>query len=344
MGDLNIVILGAGSIGCYLGGLLASAGSAVRFLGRARYAKALAGHGLTLTHFSKPPIHIAPENVDFQTGPEALAGADVILLCTKSGDSADAAAQINAFAPSDAIVVSFQNGISNADVLRDTLNLQRVLPAIVPFNVTSAGAGIFHCGTAGALVIAASADARIKKLKDAFEAAGQDVRHSDNIIGDQWAKMIVNLNNGLNTLSGGTLRAGLLQRDYRRALALLVEEALLVAKLNDVKMGTFNGRGPDMLLKTLRLPNLPYRLIMQLIVKIDAKARSSMLDDLDAGRVSEIDYLQGEIVARAAAVGTLAPHNRAIMDAVKMAFIARQSPNLSGGNILGLITEKRPKR
>ena len=129
----------------------------------------------------------------------------------------------------------------------------------------------------------------------------------------------------------------MLQRDYRRALAACVEEALNVAKHSGVSVGTFNGRSPGALIKTLHLPNFAYRLVMQMIVKIDAKARSSMLDDLEAGRVSEIDYLQGEIVKRAQMAGTMAPNNAAILAAVKQAFLTGKSPRLSGPDILALL-------
>jgi 2-dehydropantoate 2-reductase len=170
-----------------------------------------------------------------------------------------------------------------------------------------------------------------------LEKSGHGVRQSKNILGDQWAKMIVNLNNGLNTLTGRPLRAGLVQRDYRRALALCVEEALHVAKANGVEVGQFNGRPPTALMKILRLPDFAYRIVMQLIVKIDAKARSSMLDDLEAGRESEIAYLQGEIVDRAAKAGLSAPHNAAILSAVMDTFEAKHSPQLSGTEILSLL-------
>ena len=149
--------------------------------------------------------------------------------------------------------------------------------------------------------------------------------------------MIVNLNNGLNILSGGSLRDGLFQRDYRRALGKCVEEALHIAKANGVEVGHFNGRSPNALLKILALPNLAYRLVMQAIVKIDAKARSSMLDDLEAGRAPEIAYLQGEIVERAEQVGLSAPYNAAILNAVEQAFNKGQSPRLSGSAILSLL-------
>lgn len=328
----KIVILGAGSIGCWLGGHLISGGAHVTLIGRDRYAVQIAEHGLRLTHFEREPVHCA--DVDFQTHAQGLIGADIIALCVKSQDTLSAAQQILKYAP-EATVVSFQNGIRNPETLREVLPPKNIAPAIVPFNVTPTDPGAFHCGTAGDLVV--DNHPGIEPLVAALEAAGQGVRRSDQIVGDQWAKMIVNLNNGLNTLTGGTLRDGLLQRDYRRTLAACVEEALAVATANGVSVGTFNGRSPSALMKTLRLPDMAYRVIMQTIVKIDAKARSSMLDDLEAGRTSEVDYLQGEIVKRAELSGTTASHNAAILAAVEQAFSAGHSPRLSGSDVFKLL-------
>lgn len=328
----KIAILGAGSIGCWIGGHLAAAGADVVFIGRERYAVQIAANGLRLTHFERNEIYLP--KVKFVTTPSALATADIIAVCTKSQDTEAAAAQILEHVKHGARVISFQNGIRNPETLRHILpDHMDVVPAIVPFNVTLTGPGRFHCGTAGDLVLGAAPVSLFSLLND----SGQAARMSDNIEGDQWAKMIVNLNNGLNTLSGGTLRQGLMQRDYRRALAACVEEALGVAAVNGVSVGTFNGRGPSALVKTLRLPNWAYRLIMQLIVKIDAKARSSMLDDLEDGRVSEIAYLQGEIVKKAETANMNAPCNTAILAAVLTAFEAGGSPKMSGAQILDLI-------
>lgn len=328
----KIVVLGAGSIGCWIGGHLIKGSADVTFIGRERFASQISEHGLQLTHFEREPLHC--ETVDFQTGAHGLAGADIIALCVKSQDTTGAAAQILERAP-DAAVVSFQNGIRNPEILREVLPQENILPAIVPFNVTPTTPGAFHCGTAGPLIIEDRAS--VQPLAAALEAGGQPVEMKDDIVGDQWAKMIVNLNNGLNTLTGGTLKDGLLQRDYRRALASCVEEAMEVARRNNVELGTFNGRSPAALTKTLRLPNLAYRLIMQTIVKIDAKARSSMLDDLEGGKPSEIDFLQGEIVSKAEKAGMIAPYNAAILEAVTQAFSQGESPCLSGAEIFTLL-------
>ena len=316
MGKQKIVILGAGSIGCYLGGLLLNAGQNVSFIGRARYEAALAQSGLRLTHFTRSPIHIEAENIDFHTEAKVLEMADIVALCTKSQDTEAAAQQIKTHCKANTLVVSFQNGVRNPETLK----------AVLPPDMFAPNA-----------ILAASHDARLTQLKTAFETAGQGVKLSENMIGHQWAKMIVNLNNGLNVLSGGTLRDGLMQRDYRRALISLVSEALSVARANHIDVGSFNGRNPDSLIKVLSLPNFAYRIVMQFIVKIDAKARSSMLDDLEAGRGSEINYLQGVILRRAKLVNMDAPYNEAVLRAVLQAFEAGQSPQLSGAQILDML-------
>jgi len=332
--NLHMVVLGAGSIGCYLGGLLANAGAKVTLIGRSRYQGEIAENGLTLTHFSRAPLHIP--QVDFQTDYDNLKTADVILLCTKSQDTAEAGQAILKYAKPDVQVVSFQNGIRNVETLQSVLPDAQLIPAIVPFNVTPSGPGAFHSGTEGALIVGDGANA---ELVAAFKRVGQAIKVDPDILAAQWAKMIVNLNNALNALSGGTLVEGLMQRDYRRALGILVEEALSVAKASGVTPSTFNGRKPAQLLKTLRLPNFLYRLVMQLIVKIDVKARSSMLDDLEIGRVSEIDYLQGEIVKRAELAGMEAPYNARILALTNAAFKQKKSPRLSGADILKALKE-----
>jgi 2-dehydropantoate 2-reductase len=147
------------------------------------------------------------------------------------------------------------------------------------------------------------------------------------------------LNNALNTLSGSTLRNGFLQRDYRLAFATLIGEGLSVAKAKGIKMGKFNGRSPTLLKMILKLPDHIYQILMDRLVKIDAKARSSMLDDLEAGRTSEIEYLQGEIVRQGTALNVDISANSNVLKAVKKAFRFGTSPSLSGSDILKLIKE-----
>ena len=329
---MNIAIFGAGSIGCYLGGQLAHAGAAVTFIGRPRFQSELSANGLTLTHFERDEIHLTTDQFTFSLSPKDVSAADIIFLTTKSQDTAKAAQSLKAHAKADAIIISFQNGVSNPEVLREILS-QPVLGAVVPFNVTGKGPGRFHCGTEGDLTVQAIDNPHVKTLQGLFAKAGQGLVMSDNILAVQWGKLLVNLNNAFNTLTGGTLREGLLQRDYRRALALVVEEGLGVAQGTGIEPAAFGKADAAKMIKILRLPNVIYKIIMNKIVKIDAAARSSMLDDLEMDRVSEIDYLQGEIVRLAEKTGQTAPYNKIIYDLVCDAFSKGESPKYSGREI-----------
>lgn len=320
----QITIFGAGSIGCYLGGRMLQGGGSVRFIGRDRYKAAIADHGLSLSQFDRPAIELG--GIDFQTETSALRGSDIIGLCVKSQDTAAAAKLIGRYAPR-AWVISFQNGVSNLPTLRGALPDARISGAVVPFNVTSPSPGHFHRGTAGDLIIGPDAP---DALLDPLRCADVGVQVRDDIDGHLWAKLLVNLNNALNALSGGPLRDGLLQRDYRRVLVRMIEEGLRVAEAEGVCVATFNARDPRALMKIMSKPDWLYRIIMDRVVKIDRTARSSMLDDLEMGRGSELDYLQGEILRRADRLGLDVPVNRAVMRAVEVAFAQNASPQMSG--------------
>src|SRR5688572_3238308 len=105
----RIVILGAGSVGCFIGGAWAAAGLPVSFVGRERIGREIAEHGLTLTDYSGWRARLAAEQVQYSTKPQTLAGADVIALCVKSTGTAAAAKEIARHAKKGALVVSFQN-------------------------------------------------------------------------------------------------------------------------------------------------------------------------------------------------------------------------------------------
>src|SRR5688500_11104044 len=109
----QICIFGAGSIGCYVGGRLAAADAKVRFIGRERLATEIAAHGLHLTDYRGADIQVAAGDVDYRADPEGLAGADLVLVTVKAGDTAETAEILAKFTPSGAIVISFQNGIGN---------------------------------------------------------------------------------------------------------------------------------------------------------------------------------------------------------------------------------------
>ncbi len=331
---VKVAVFGAGSIGCYLGGQLANAGLHVTFIGRRAFQKDLNLNGLTLTHWARDDIHIPAEAIQFETNPESVQNADIILVTVKSQDSAQAGTEIANYVKDGAVLISFQNGVGNVEALQNALGKPSILGAVVPFNVTATAPGHFHCGTEGNLTIADHANPNVKHLQDAFARSGQGCDRVQDILAVQWGKLLVNLNNGLNTLHGGTLKTALVQAEYRKALALSLEEGLAIVKASGVTPANFGKASPEKMIKMLRLPNILYKPLMNTVVKIDETARSSMLDDLELGRRCEIDYLQGAVVDLAKSLGQDAPINAAIMRAVKTAFAKGVSPKMTGTEIL----------
>lgn len=202
IGDRPIAIAGAGSIGCFVGGLLAATGRDVALLARPRVIEEIKANGLRLTGFDGLDRTVATSQLRFSEDPAILNGAGVVLVTVKSADSADIADVIAEHTPSDAVTVSLQNGVGNIAVLRERLRRRLVLGGMVPFNVVAAGHGRFHRATSGDIVIEQDGTTIAEQLS----VPGLKLRTTSDIAGVQWGKLLVNLNNGLNALSGLTLQ------------------------------------------------------------------------------------------------------------------------------------------
>lgn len=315
---MKICVFGAGSIGCYVGGRLLAGGADVSFVGRQRLADSVAASGLTITDKDGFEAHIDPGAVTFTTSAAVVAQhADVVLVTVKSAATPAAGAALAAVLRPGAIVVSLQNGIGNADVLREHLPAATVLAGMVMFNVVARGDGWFHQGSGGSLEV--EDHPSLDELARAFDAATLPLLRRADIAPVQWAKLLLNLNNPINALSGLGLAAELGQRAFRRSFALAQQEALTVLAASGITPAKLTPLPPALLPRLLGVPDFVFVRVAKNIVDIDPLARSSMLDDLDAGRRTEIDWLSGEVVRRADRVGVPAPVNARLVEFVRAA-------------------------
>ncbi|HEX8127112.1 MAG TPA: 2-dehydropantoate 2-reductase [Allosphingosinicella sp.] len=315
---MKVAIFGAGAVGCFVGGAWAAAGVEVALVGRERIGREIAENGLTLTDHSGWRARLAPDRVDYSTKPSALAGADVIALCVKSTGTAAAAKEIARNATRGAIVVSFQNGVSNVDALRSVLKSRfEAVAGMVPYNVAHLGNGRFHKGVAGDLI--AEDVPALRALAERVGDGPARLRLSSDMTAIAWGKLLINLNNAVNALSGRTLLEQLRQRDYRRVVAASILEALGLLEAAGIEPAKIGPVPPRLLPHAIASPNLIFNNLFLKIQKIDSKARSSMADDLRAGRPTEIAYLNGEVVALARKLGRQAPVNSAIVSLIRQA-------------------------
>jgi 2-dehydropantoate 2-reductase len=317
-GGPKVAVLGAGSVGCFIGGTWQTAGLPVTFIGRRKLSNEIDEHGLTLTDFAGDSVSLKAGTIDYRCGPEALAEADVILLCVKSGDTPAAAREIDAHGRPGATVISFQNGVSNLDMLGDALGGRfEIARGLVPFNVAHLGQGRFHKGVAGELQV--ERRSTTQALAEAVAQSSAPLRLAENMLALAWGKLLINLNNAVNALSGRTLQEELRTRDYRRVFAASVREGLELLKRAEIEPETVGPISLQMLPRLLDAPDWLFRNVFMKRWKIDAKARSSMADDLAAGRKTEIEQLNGELVRLAQRLGDVAPVNRRIVELVHKA-------------------------
>ncbi len=330
----NIVILGAGSIGCYLGGCLLSIGANVTLIGRARLKDQIANDGLTLTDWRGRNTKIKPADVNFTESAEVMARADYILVCVKSGDTQEAGLLIAQYGNSllqkaNPVVISFQNGVRNAQVLSECLPNYTVMKGMVPFNVLGQGDGHFHCGTEGDLCIE-DKSGQAKELVGLLEMANLPVKVFKDLSSVQWGKLLMNLNNAVNALSGRTLLEQLNDSAYRKVMAVVLKEALGTMKAAGIEPAKTGKVIPKLMPYIMSLPNFLFEKVAAATLKIDPQARSSMYEDLALNRKTEVDYLNGEIVALGEAHQVSTPANIAILKLIKAAESANDgSPMLS---------------
>lgn len=313
----RIVVLGAGSVGCFIGGAWHAAGLDVSLIGRERIGEEIAAHGLTLSDLEGWRRSFPAQEIDFSAKPFALGRADIVALCVKSVGTKQAAEQIARHAKRKPAVISFQNGVSNADTLRRMLPKHEIIQGIVPFNIAALGKGRWHKGVSGVLL--AEDGQTVRDLASRITGGPASLKPVGDIKGAAWGKLLVNLNNAVNALSGKTLLEQLGDRDYRRVVAASQIEALELLDAAGIEPGKAGSLPPRLLPHAIAAPNFLFKNVLLRVQKIDARARSSMYDDLAAGRPTEVDYLNGEVVKLAASLGRKAPINSAIVQLIRQA-------------------------
>ena len=239
----------------------------------------------------------------------------LVLLCVKSGATAASAEQLAARLRAGTLVLSLQNGVINAGsrpaaragaaraARHGALQRGRVAAGSFPSRHRT---GTGRAGRSGASALGAAAS----------QAPGCRFRLHADLRALQWGKLLLNLNNPVNALSGLPLRAQLLDRDLRHCSAALIEETLAVLKAAGVEPQRITPVAPRLLPRLLRLPTPVFRLLASRMLRIDAQARSSMADDLRLGHTTEIDALCGEVCRLALGLGHTAPLNARMVELI----------------------------
>lgn len=303
---LRITVIGAGVVGCYLGGRLARHAD-VTLVGRPHVLDPIRAVGLTVESGEgvEDRLHVPAEALTLAETPVAVRRSDVVLVCTKAGSTASATAEFVHFLRPGSLVVGLQNGLHSADLIREGVDATPVIAGIIPFNVARTGPATYRRTSTGEIRIAEHPLAA--PLLRVMEEADLRVRATDDIQAVLHGKVLLNMNNAVQALSGLPLRTELLDRDLRRCVALCQAEANRVFTAAGVVSRVPIAVPAGMLPAVMRLPTPVFRRLARAVMRVDADGTSSMNDDLVRGRPTEIDILQGEVVRMGRYLGVETP-------------------------------------
>jgi 2-dehydropantoate 2-reductase len=320
---MNIIVVGAGAIGCYIAGRLAAAGERITLVGRPRTVEPIALSGLTVTDLQGFKAHVA---ADINSNTLSVASSlklathtllseranthTVVLLCVKGGATAAVAQEIVDCCPPGSSIVSLQNGVDNVARIKTVAPQMQAFAGMVPYNIVMKTASLVHRTSMGKIYMEQS-DVTTE-LVAKFNAAGLLATTSNDMRSVQWGKLLLNVNNPVNALSDLPLREQLLNRDFRYVFATLQLEALAAMRAAGIEPLQLAAVKPRVLPHLLKLPNLLFTRIAKKMLRMDASARSSMWDDIQLGRITEVEDMCGAIVRLAKQMGTQAPGNEAI--------------------------------
>jgi len=297
----KIAVVGAGAVGGYFGGLLARAGAPVVMIGRPAFVAAVKKNGLFLDTVQ------FQESVKVEAAEElsAARGAEVVLFCVKTTDNAETARGLAPLLAAGALVISLQNGVDNVEQIRAAAAID-ALPAVVYVAASVPEPGrVKHVGR-GDLVVGPENE-KTKRVAALFSRAGVGCRISENIEGELWTKLIWNC--ALNAVSAlGRAKYGQIAAspDARKVLESLVDEVLAVARAAKVH------------LPGLEDPKAAHAGALRIATQM-AETYSSTAQDMQRGKRTEIDSLNGFIARRGAELGVPTPVNQAMYALVKLA-------------------------
>lgn len=311
----TVLVMGAGRVGCWLGGRLQAVGAKVLFVGRIRVLQVLRQQGLTLIGPAGDQTLLQPASLRLHETVPAGLRPDLVLLCVKASATAEAAAALDAALPAGTLVLAMQHGISTADLAQHHAPDLVLLRGVVPFQVTEQATG--QLLRTGDERLAAQTHLGLLPWLPWFDAAGLPLKLHTDMLPLQWGQLLLNLNHAVHALSGLPLRAQLLDANLRACTAGLVGEALHLMGLAGIRPQPVAPLRPALLPATLRLPTPLFRLAGRRLLRVDALARSGMADDLARQRPTEIDAFQGEVLRLAAELGQLAPVNARMTQLVR---------------------------
>lgn len=312
---MRVAIYGAGSLGTILGAFISKAGVSIELINRNKaHVKALQEKGACIVgtlEFKQPVVAYTPE--------EMQGIYDIIFLMTKQQHNAEVVETLRPFLAEDGALVTFQNGLPEV-LLAEILGEERVLGCTVAWGATLQSPGVCELTSAPdalSFSLGAMSDKRSKhfeRVKELLEMMGT-VEVEENFIGTRWSKLLINAAfSGMSAVLGCTFGEAAGPWASRRIVQGLMKECMDVCEAGGIRIEPVQGKD---IVKLLNYNN-PFKralsfMIIPIAIRKHAKLKASMLQDIEKGKLTEVDAINGAVSDYGRKVGVPTPLNDCVV-------------------------------
>ena len=315
---MRTAIYGAGSLGTILGAFINKAGEPIELINRNKaHIEALKEKGAHVTgtlDFIQPVTAYSPDEMSGQY--------DIIFLMTKQQNNKEVVTRLNDYLAEDGVLVTFQNGLPEMQIA-EILGEERVLGCTVAWGATMQGPGVCELTSepdALSFSLGAISERRsghFAKVKELLEMMGT-VDVEENFIGTRWSKLLINASfSGMSAVLGCTFGEAAKPRESRRIVQALIKECIDVCATGGIRIEPVQGKD---IVKLLDYHNPLKKAISFFIIPIaiskHAKLKASMLQDLEKGKLTEVDAINGSVSDFGRKVGCPTPMNDRVVEII----------------------------
>lgn len=315
---MRTAIYGAGSLGTILGAYINRAGVPVELINRNKaHVEALNTFGAKITGTVEFTQKVTAYTPDLMSGQY-----DILFLMTKQQNNKEVVQMLKGFLAPDGVLVTFQNGLPEMQIA-EVLGEERVLGCTVAWGATMLSAGVceltsepdalsFSLGS-----VSPKRSQHFTAVKELLEKMGT-VEVEDNFIGTRWSKLLINAAfSGMSAVLGCTFGEAAGPEDSRRVVQALIKECIDVCAKGGIRIEPVQGKDIVKLLDYKgALKKAISFFIIPIAIRKHAKLKASMLQDLEKGKLTEVEAINGAVSDYGRKVGCPTPMNDKVVEII----------------------------
>ena len=315
---MRTAIYGAGSLGTILGAYINKAGVEIELINRNKaHVQALQEHGAQVTGTVNFTQKVTAYTPDLMSGKY-----DIIFLMTKQQHNGEVVTMLKDYLSEDGVLVTFQNGLPEMQIA-GILGEEHVLGCTVAWGATMQTPGVceltsepdalsFSLGS-----ISSNRSKHFDKVKELLELMGT-VDVEENFIGTRWSKLLINAAfSGMSAVLGCTFGEAAGPRNSRKIVQALIKECIDVCQVGGITIEPVQGKD---IVKLLNYTNSFKKALSFMIIPIairkHAKLKASMLQDIEKGKLTEVDAINGAVSAYGKMVHCPTPMNDTVVEII----------------------------